>query len=839
MRILNSLSIRNLKLNKKRTIVTIIGIILSTSLMVGIGLLFSTFQDYMIREVKSETGSYHIELNDVSKEQLNIVKKEKGINYFYERKIGFSKINSENEYKPYLYISAVNEKYFDELELIEGSFPKNDREIVISEHISSNGGVNFKVGDTITLEYGKRMYMGEEVKTNSSYLEGENLTIEGSLEYKIVGIVKRSRYEDYSASGYSVFTINNDNNNDDNVKLFITFDKEKKIIKKAKDLAQKISYDEDLINYNSSLLALYGESIYGNIMQSMMGLLMIMLSLVSVGCIIVIYNSFAISVMERKRQFGLLASIGTTKKNISYMVLFEAVITGIIGIALGILGAYMGIGVVVVILNKLLKGALQYELVLTTRMIFIVIPVIFMMITILISAIIPAIRASRVPPIEAIRQNDDIKINKKKIKTRKYVRKLFGVEGEIALKNIKRNKKKYRITTISLFISIVLFISFSAYMKYVISTTDNMMGTYSYDINVTIMGNYENDSELNKNINELLSSSDTKDYVRYGYTSIPIKKEQKYTKEYLEYMKSQYNSNDDYDYIEVIVLENEDYEKYKSDIGLTDDKVIILNKFKGVSYMDGKRTNYDINVLDDEKIVLSICDYDDEDNIYCNKKVNNIFVTDKPYKLMDEVLHNEGYKLIMNKRMYDTIIEDEIYFTTINIVSDNYSNLDKIGEKLEKGNVNYFNMTENMKMENNITMAIEILMYGFITLVTLIGVTSVFNTISTSITLRRREFAVLRSIGLTKRGFNKMLFFESLFFGIKSLILALPVSFGVILLIHKSASGMMNISNILIPWNSIIFSILGVFVIVLLTMMYSSSKIKRQNIIEQIREENI
>ena len=126
-----------------------------------------------------------------------------------------------------------------------------------------------------------------------------------------------------------------------------------------------------------------------------------------------------------------------------------------------------------------------------------------------------------------------------------------------------------------------------------------------------------------------------------------------------------------------------------------------------------------------------------------------------------------------------------------------------------------------------------------ISLVTLIGVTSVFNTISTSMALRKREFAVLRSIGLTNRGFNKILFFESLFFGMKSLIFAIPVSIGITVLIHYALADMVSISTIIIPWKYIIISIVSVFVIVLLTMMYSTSKIKKHNIIEQIREENI
>ena len=112
-----------------------------------------------------------------------------------------------------------------------------------------------------------------------------------------------------------------------------------------------------------------------------------------------------------------------------------------------------------------------------------------MIVVIFISALIPSRRASKISPIEAIRQNDDIKINKKKVKTSKLIAKLFGVEGDIALKNIKRNKKKYRVTIVSLFISIVLFISFSSYMNYTLNTASSVIGEVPYDYQISYFGN--------------------------------------------------------------------------------------------------------------------------------------------------------------------------------------------------------------------------------------------------------------------------------------------------------------------------------------------------------------
>lgn len=848
MSILNDLTIKNLKLNKKRTIVTIVGIILSTALMVGIGLLFSSFQDYMIRETISYNGKYEAEYGDVSLDKLNSIDK-KDFSYFYQKAIGFSKFDSANEYKPYIYISSVDKEYFNELHLISGRFAENDSELVISNHINTNGGASYKIGDIITLKYGERVIEGVNTLANNEYYEEETLNIVGEKTYTIVGIVERSNFEDYSASGYSTFTLDM-NDKDGTVNVFVMFNNKKKIIKQSEDLAKKLGYN-NAISYNSTLLALYGESTYGNIMKSMITMIVIMLSLVSIGCIVVIYNSFAISVMERKKEFGLLSSIGATKKQLSYTIFFEALIEGIIGIILGICGAYIGIGTVILIINNLIGDILVLKLNLVTNIVFIIIPVIFMILVIFISALVPSRRAAKVSPIEAIRQNDDIKINKKKIKTGKLVNKLFGIEGEIALKNIKRNKKKYRVTIVSLFISIVLFISFSSYMNYTIDTASSVMGEVPYDYQISYFGD-DNDIDALDKISEIIKSNDVKEYVSYSASNLSIIGNYTYSDEYLDFYKSAYGddgikalTNLKYQYISIYILDDISYNKYKELIGLDKDSVILLNKFKGVSYGNNKRVNYDIPVINNGDINIKICNFDDNDEDvdttkYCNKKIDNIFITNKSFDLIEEFSYMSDFKLIVNKKLYDNISDSGTHYTQYNIISDNTDNIDKLTKELDKyDNVNYTNVKESMKQANNMILVVKILMYGFIGLITLIGVTSVFNTISTSMALRKREFAVLRSIGLTRKGFNKILFFESLFFGLKSLIYAIPVSLGVTIIIHYALADMMSINSIVIPWKAIIISIVSVFVIVLLTMMYSTSKIKKHNIIEQIREENI
>ena len=871
MKILNKLTIKHLLLNKKRTVVTIIGIILSTSLMVGIGLLFSTFSDYMIKEIISYSGSYHTEFVGINKDDFNKIKSDE-YTYFYENKIGFSKIDSENEYKPYLAILGVNKEYFNELKLVEGVFPKNDSEIVISEHIKSNGGITYNVGDSITLTYGTRKVDGVTTLENSEYKDGETLDIIGTITYKIVGIVERNNYENYSACGYSVFTLNNDIGN--NANLYLTFNKTKNIINRSETLADKINYSKDKIIYNDSLLAMYGESRYGNINNMIMSILSIMLALVSIGCIIVIYNSFAISVMERKKQFGLFSSIGATKKQLSHTVFFEAFIVGTIGITLGLLGAFIGIGIVIMIMNNLLKGMLEYNLELTVNLTYIIIPILFMAVVILLSAFIPSRSASRVSPIEAIRQNDDIKIKGKKVKTNKLIKKIFGVEGDLALKNIKRNKKKYRITIVSLFISIVLFISFSAFLDYTTSGAEEMLGTYDTDIMVY---KYDDNEEFDKLVDELLHSPDINSFTKYTLSTIDLKIDKDmYTDEYKELYKLMYDEElkqVDYDYVNLIKLDDKSYNEYLKELGISEDKIIIYNTISTVVYNNGNRKNYKVNIFKDNATIKA-CDLKDyyvkvEDPEYgsyytmtkdksviesaCNNNLNNIYIANKESSLLEVFEGYPGIKVIVNEKTFNYLYNNynsiDFYPENNNtsalddyqiaIRADNFTNLDKIGEKINDTTYgNYVNLTTNMQMQKNLLLVIKILMYGFISLVTLIGITSVFNTINTCIALRRKEFSILRSIGLTKKGFNKILYFESLFFGLKSLLYALPVSLFVVYLIYKTMADVVS-NGFMIPWTSIIIAVISVFIIILLSMLYASSKIKKDNILEQIRDENI
>ena len=840
MNILNNLTIKHLLLNKKRTIVTIIGIILSTSLMVGIGLLFATFEDYSKKEIISYQGSYQALLKELPKEKLSRLDSAENLDYFYEQTIGFSLIDEESIYRPYLHLNSANQTYFEEITLKEGRYPENSNEIIVPTNLPNN----YRLFDTITISYGPRYDDEGDINyQNSEYIEGETLQVETNKTYTIVGIIDNNPYENYSGAGYTIYTTIDENNPNPTYNVYLKYNPPKNIINNTKNLASKLNYDQDLIQYNTSLLAIYGESQYSNVTSTISGLLAIMLSIISIGCIIVIYNSFAISVMERKKQFGLLSSIGATKKQIFKTVFYEATIVGIIGIILGIIASYIGIGTVIIIMNNLLQGVLEFKLSLVTNPTYLIIPLIFMVVVIYISAFLPARRASRVSPIEAIRQNDDIKIEKKKIKISQLSQKIFGIEGEIALKNIKRNKKKYRITIISLFISIVMFISFSSFLDYSLNTTDNMLTSYDYDIMISSYTPDEPNPEVENLINKITRNKDVIKYSIFQTTQLDIEiKDNLYTDAYNNLISSQYSKediigDDNYDSITIVGLDNQSFDEYTKELGVKNNKIILYNKYKTITYSEENRKVNIVDVVKDNPNI-TICH-----NGTCDRTLNNIYITDEIYYAISHIEEYTGIKLIINEDTYNYLKENytniDVSYKEIVIQADNFTNIDKLGEELNTyQTATYLNINTEMQMTNNIILVIKILVYGFICLVTLIGVTSVFNTINTSMNLRKKEFAILRSVGLTKKGFNKILCYESIFFGLKSLLYSLPVSFLIILLIHNNMNNLAT-SNLIIPWKSIIISIIGIFIITLITMLYSSNKIKKDSILEQIREENI
>lgn len=853
MKILNNLTIKHLKSNKKRTVVTIIGIILSTALMVGIGLLFSTVRDNSVKMIIENSGDHHVAI-ELEKSKLDfIAKNESVLKYKYKSSLGYSLYEGiQNSFKPYIEVLTASKEYLEDLKLVEGRLPNNENEIIIPEHLETNGQIKLNVGDKIILSIGKRVddngnllyetpFVNSYDEEKDEYIKEEALINIVEKEYTIVGIIKRDILEDYSNPGYNAFTFSPAS---EMLTVYVNYKNVKDTYKNTEIIAKNLGKEETYANlyygitYNDNLLAFSGVSNYSNMVDSMSLIIIIILTLISIACIIVIYNSFAISVMERKKQFGLFSSIGATKKQLKHTVFFEAFIVGIIGIPLGILSAYLGIGVVLMIVNKLLPNMFDFPLALVTYPLFVIIPIIFMVITILVSAFLPARSASKVSPIEAIRLNDDIKIKSKKLKTPRVI-KLFGVEGEIAYKNIKRNKKKYRITIISLFISIVLFVSFSSLLKYGVTSAYDFTELPLYEYSLSISSS--NQESINNIVNQVLKVDGIKKYsiIKELYFVTSFNSEY-YTNEFNEKVLNNENIANDTIGINIISLDDQTYEKYKKEIGLTTNSPILINKYKYIDYKTNSRKQITLNPYN--KInSLEIKTYDDKNNY----RLENIYMTDiLPFGIENTSLGM--MYIVVDSNTYNKMKYSDDYSLSMYMLADNYDEFDKLLDSESKDNiltddVNVYtmNIKKELQLLSNIVFVIKLLLYGFISLVTLIGVTSVINTINTSIALRKKEFAVLRSIGLTPSGFNKMMLFECLFFGLKSLLYGLPVSFIIIYLFHLSFNGIVTFDSMLIPYGSILIATFGVFIIVLISMWYATIRIKKENILDAIREENI
>ena len=794
MGILKSLTIKHLLMNKRRTLVTIIGIILSTALMLGIGLLFSSFHQAMLKDAIEECGDYNAIFNEIEGKDLKALKENVTINeIFYEQNVGYAYLEGiTNEDKPYLRLKSVSNNYLERLNLIEGRMPNNSNELLISSHIETNGGVKLNIGDTIKLELGYRVdedgytldvvqlvnkdnekfyYDDGEIINTLRFTENEKLEICETREFNIVGLVKRSNMEERYSCGYSVFTLKEEIKDEDKVNGYIIYKNPRKTFENSEKLGEILKLSKNNINYNNQLLYFYGTSQSGNFTATVAGMMSIALALLSVGCIIVIYNSFAISTMERKKQFGLLSSIGATKRQIRNTVFFEALIVGSIGIVIGVAGSFLGIYVVLQILNNLIQDMIGTTLELTINPIYVIIPIIFMCVVILISAWIPAKKASKVTPVESIRQNDEIKINKRKIRTSKIIRKVFGVEGEIALKNIKRNKRKYRITIISLFISIVLFISFSSYLQFLVGTSEGLIYPYNYDSAVYF---YDENEELKQRvIKDILSIENIEKYSIIDELWFPYEtlEEDRYNKEYYEYHKKLYEEVFN---VNIVKLSDEEYREYIEKINGTYGQSILLNQAKIIK---DSVTNI-VTPLENTKnlsLNLKIQEYtDDMDNeetkVQEEKetfKIDNIIATKETIFATDHYKSRETVTLVVNDETYSKIYEwkkrnlkeNKNYSPTMKILikTSEINKFAEEGEKIEAkyNSENYEIYISNIALDNqeekNLVLAVKILLYGFISLVTLIGVTSVFNTISTSISLRQKEFAMLRSMGLTPR----------------------------------------------------------------------------------------
>ena len=862
MNILNKLTIKNLKLNKKRTIVTIIGIILSVALICAVASMVSSFRESLIRFEINRDGNFHYEFSNVDSKKLKEIKNNRNFEKIYiSKNVGYLKLdNSKNEDKPYAYLIAMNKITMSNvsLNLIEGRFPSNDKEIVIPRHLKTNGRVDYKVGDTITLYLGDRVSDGYTLNQNNPYhKDEETFDIKDTKTFKIVGIIERPStiIENYSAPGYTFITYLNDNNYSGEYNVYLRYTKEAlknryevtarllnidpiKYKKYMTDLSSLKENEIDEIEkkiittphiMNGYLISLETMSLEDSTMKVLYILSTIVIIIIIVSSVFCIKNSFDISITEKTKQYGMFRSIGATSKQIKKNVLYEAFILGIIGIPLGILCGLLASWILIKVCNYYLYGTLNgITLVFNTSLISILISILLGSITIYFSALKSARRASKLSPMVAIRNSEDIKIKSKKLRTPKYIKSLFGVGGVISYKNLKRNKKKYRTTVISIVISVSVFIGLYYFMNMAFSIVDLEVGKSDVNIQL-IIGDNSKDKENNLNKIEQIFNLDNIERISFQKRLLgEIIDKTLYTKEFNKLIGTNGTK------ISIFAIGDSEYRTYVKSLGLnySDVKntgILINNSF---AYDENSKKDVEISVLNikkNDKVDIKI------NNITHQIKISEV-TKERPFGFSNT--YNSEFIIVSDEYLKE--LDNNFDYGWILIRSNNADLLQSNIEKI-LGDIDYNldNIDKNYRIVKGVYTLMAIFLYGFITVITLIGITNIFNTITTNINLRRGEFAILKSVGMTSHEFNRLINLETIFYSLKSLLIGIPLGVGISYLIYIAFSEGSREFQYEFPFGGVFISILAVFILVFIIMNYSIKKVNKQNIIEDIRNENI
>ena len=886
MQILNRLTIRNLKLNKRRTIVTIIGIILATALLTAVATMAVSLKESVTLRSKKVDGDFHLLLYDMTdKEKESVINNRQVESYYETHEVGYGVLDGcVNDSKPYVYIEALDSDTFEkaEINVTSGRLPEDDSEIVISSHIKTNGGVKYNLGDKITFDIGDRTYNGKKLYQNDTYREDEQLEAKQTKTYKVVGICDRLPYgeEPRTAPGYSVITLANKADTSLNKSdIYLRFNK--KALKDRYDLtADILGVDKTLFNklnsgkledkeiqtlksqldkthsyyINNSLIkyeAFYDSSVA--FVYNMAAVVMVIIIITSAVCI---SNSFAISINQKTKQYGMLASIGATPRQIRKNVFFEAAFMGVIGIVAGIGGGLSASYILVVLSNKMLIDTFEMSIVYAPSLLGVLLSIVLAIVTIVLSALVPAIRASRMSPIMAINHSEDIKIKSKSLKTPKLIGKVWGEGGVLAYKNMKRNKRKYRVITISIALSVSTFIALYGFMS-LLTESVNRYANDKIDLRV-YMSSYKSMSvdEANKKVSNIVNRINNETnitdftFARGFYAS--LKDEPKYSSDYKEVNKYEAGlaENNGY-YISIISLGNEEYGKYIKKLGISKETaqsggILVDNTYQYINngndikyfniydgYKAGDVLTYRIDTSNSSKS-LDNSKSSDDTTLYDIRIV--ALSNERPFGY-DNAYTSYGYLIVSDDYMnrIDTKNTDS---TLLNINCDDPDKAqDILVNEFNIGQNYIFNAAQERRNDEKLILTMKIFLYGFIAIVSLIGITNIFNTVTTGMELRGKEFAMLQSIGMTKKEFDKMIRLESVFYGSKALIISV-VSGTILSYVIYISAGESQLKYTL-PLLAIVMSVIVVIILLLGIMKYSIAQIRKQNIIETIRNENI
>ena len=869
MNVVSRVTVRHLKENKKRTVVTILGIMLSVALITAISAFAESFLDMMRQGEIAQGGEWHVEFFDMEASRLPELTGDGNVKKtLVSRDLGNALLDPvENEWKPYLLVKAYDQAAMEEYPttLLEGRYPEKPGELAVPEHVIEDGGMDWSVGDTLTLELGTRKNREGEPADYYGYEPEEFLSDTHEETYTIVGIIERPVFESYSSPSYTALTFLDTDalSGTDTVNAAVQVKHlDNSLFSWGDEKAKELGAEH---GYNSGLLSYYMLSGNNAIVSMLNNIKWVMMLIVAAGSVAVIYSSFAISISERGRYLGMLASVGATRKQKRRSVFTEALILGGIGIPLGLLLGFAGVFVTTQFIKGLVAdmvGDVYADVAMRVIISWrgVLGAVLLAAATIFVSAWIPARRAARISPVEAIRQNKDIKLTARQVKTGWLTRKLFGFEGELALKNLKRNKKRYRATVLSLIFCIALYLSvasFTAYLRGAYTMQLGLDGVSLPDVEVSVYTGADGEDAMER-AREVASLEHISEAVIHEDTNIvwfPDKLDG-----FSDYVREEIESWGPYEdegtametwplYVMVVGLDDRSLEQYAKQAGadletVQDGGVILVNRY--MEEKDGRRSwkelwsvsagdvltgqyqSYDGEELKLEPLSLTVAGSTDAlpvGGVYSGD-INTFYM----YTTMDKALE-------LMEASYGGDAEPS---PTVSIKAEDYDALmEDIWDMAEKeSDMSVYSIYDEIRTIDNMLLLINVFVYGFIILTALICVTSIFNTISTSMALRRREYAMLKSVGMAPRRFNRMIAYESLFYGLKALLYGLPIGLVLMYVIYRSIADAID-TGFYILWGQVGIAVVSVLLVVGLAMWYSSRKIKKANIVDVLKNENI
>jgi len=857
MNIFNKVALQGLKKSCARTLVTIIGVALSAALITAVATFAVSLQSYMVNGAIVKYGDWHVTFLDADAAFVHEQASDSRVaNVASFENIGYATLEGgQNPDKPYLFIAGFNKETFDTLpvELLSGRLPENSNEILVPAHVASNGGVKISEGDTLTLAVGTRQVEGETLNQHDLYCSQEEvLRSAAEKTYTVVGICQRPAFEERSAPGYTLITAKDAAVTTDSFSAFVKLEKPSQTRSYTGSIAAGHDYalNDEVLRF----MGISDDTVFNALIYSIGGLL---IALVMLGSVFLIYNSFNISLNERMHQFGILMSVGATEKQLRNSVLFEGLCIGVIGIPIGILIGIPSIKLVLSFVAKRFANILYGNVVLTLEISVpaLVAAAVISMITILISAYIPAKKAAKTPVMECICQTNEVKVEAKGIRTSRFTERICGLEEHLALKNFKRNKRRYRSIILSLALSVVLFVSTSAFVTDLKKTSERAKVVTDYDISFNAQDMA--DSEMLELYDKLKTAEGvTKSSYQaiIGYWCAVQAGE--LTDGYWEStgerlldemvnlpMGIQFLDDDTYlQIIDGLRLPAKEYIGENAKLIAVAKMEDNSNQASDVSQLGDMFTSSSVNVsaIPEEKGELNM-EQGQSISITCVATVPPdtpaysgaspepyFFRVIAPWSLKEKLAPSEALADVkvkgftfQSKNPSQSTAQMQMMVDSTSITSD-YTL------------INTYALLEDSR---NIQFIVNLFTVVFIAMITLIAIANVFNTISTNIKLRRRELAMLRSVGMSDRDFNKMMRFECFLYGLRSLLFGLPIAGILSWLIYKGMVIGGATIDFTFPWSSTIISMLGVFFVIFITMLYATGKIRKENIIDALRDD--